>query len=300
VKQIYIGGIERSGTTFLAITLARYIEGIVIPEAPFKQDIVYKPIKQLSKDSVFRLNLWGLPSQVMEIREKAGNSLFIHCVEALCNDIVNTQGKTIIDHTPSNIYHAEQLLEHYNPSLFIYIQRDPAHVVQSLMRTDWGLPSAHLAYNFWRKRAKQDSKGLEYLNHHCPHKLVMVNYENLCANPSIIESLIPQEIAKEFKPNLNKNSLAFIPKYTTSQHIEIFRKATVQRRPLDLWTKKDQVFFQSLSQVYKDTTNLHLTLLASREKKRTLEDVLRTFRLPYDRLHLIRRRNLRGMKTSFL
>ncbi len=135
---IFISGVERSGTTFLAKKICDYKNHFFVPEAQWKKYIISEKI-HLIKDS-FRFKIWGLiwkPSY----DKLNGWKLYVEiCRDYLMKnhdvDIHQLAKYTIVDHTPENFIYSSGLKKWPNIK-YILIVRNSYSVSNSILKTDW-------------------------------------------------------------------------------------------------------------------------------------------------------------------
>lgn len=227
-KKIFIGGIERSGTTFLGVAFARSVSATVIPEINFKHEVsqnvdglprVFDNLK-----NNFRFQLWERSESSIAAFAPMCSSIYEAMIasieDALCG---RSHQHAIIDHTPENFKNASFLDAAYSPELYVYLVRDPRSVIYSIMRTDWGYPSVGSAVAFWQRRYEEDLEGFAYLSKHAPERLAIVRYEELCADPERVVADVVRQ--RSFAANAQGQSVMIIPKYTTGQHGRVMAKA---------------------------------------------------------------------------
>lgn len=228
-SKIFVGGIERSGTTLLGTSIARKITATVVPEANFKLMMVdggadlSLSLDRLEKN--FRFRLWEQDRTTIEAFAKQGASPYEALVASLEAQLCGCpRHHAIVDHTPDNISNAARLEAAYSPALYLYIFRDPRATILSIMRTDWGYPSVQSATAFWQRRYEEDLAGIEFLQSNVPARFRTVAYEELCHRP---DHVIAKAIeSKDFEPNGGGRSLVIVPRYTSMQHSRVLGKAT--------------------------------------------------------------------------
>jgi len=169
LRPIFVGGCERSGTTFIAKEIGAKLNVPVVPESQFfvqlywlskrydneKEEVIVKKITGFLRDN-FRYKLWGLgdPAEVVVqcIKNNAFDvGLFMYKILLLYigsdNNIL-----TWIDHTPWNIRYGNRLKEIYPESRFIHLIRDGRAVASSLMKVSWGPTDMYSAAKYWMER----------------------------------------------------------------------------------------------------------------------------------------------------
>lgn len=182
--KLFIGGIERSGTTVLASALARYLNGVAIPEAQFKKFLLASDTgPEVMRDvrQSMRFRLWDLPYQ--EYQAASGAETFDCIVDhMLAKHGIATPALTI-DHTPENCGCGAELLAAFPEACLIHITRDPRAVISSLMRTDWGVPTLGDALSYWRKRNALAERAFALAEGSLGARVATLSYEELCDAP---------------------------------------------------------------------------------------------------------------------
>ena len=123
MKSVFIGGCDRSGTTFLASMLGASEATIVTPESQFKVDFLYRE-NVFKTESIWRLKLWGIDKQVINTIY-SNSSTRADFIEGLVSAYARTHGfkcdteKVWVDHTPSNLMYANSLIQAFPESKFI-------------------------------------------------------------------------------------------------------------------------------------------------------------------------------------
>lgn len=196
MKSIFIGGCERSGTTFLGSLLGGHPQCLATPESPFKIAplITEKSRRDGSRgteviDDVLhdiQLRLWGLSWEPSELEElyKANS------VEAITQIIVRKyaekEGKKEfsiwVDHTPSNILYVHRLGIYFPDSKFVHIVRDGRAVAASLMQVRFGPVSVRSAATHWMGRIAAGLAAEATLRE---DRVVRVHYEDLVQNTEL-------------------------------------------------------------------------------------------------------------------
>jgi hypothetical protein len=300
-QKLFVGGIERSGTTLLGASLARFVAGLVIPEANFKAALIssdgsqHDKLLQIKKN--FRYRIWDLDNTAVADAVVQGLPIYdaiVYAAKASFPSLPNS--KLIIDHTPDNLAKASIIDEGYHPLAFLYVIRDPRATVLSIMRTDWGLPSVRSAVEFWCRRYEEDLRGLEHLQAKSADRLHIVRYEDLCMDA---EATVNSAI-KDLRLPINNGGQSglLVPRYTASQHTRLFQPA------VDLRSWKHALTASEVAYIVDATSN---AWFASRynfenETKATtpvlpFSDRLRELRKPLHRASAHLRRRRRGLEA---
>ncbi len=218
LTKLFIGGIERSGTTVLASALARYLNGVAIPEAQFKKFLLASEAgPEVMRDvrQSMRFRLWDLPHQ--EYQAASGAETF-DCIvnHMLAKHGIATPALTI-DHTPENCGCGAELLAAFPAACLIHITRDPRAVISSLMRTDWGVPTLGDALSYWRKRNALAERAFALAEGSFGARVATLSYEELCDAPD--ETLARLCGALGVTPSASQSvGATLVPRYTQTQH----------------------------------------------------------------------------------
>ena len=160
MKQVFIGGCGRSGTTFLAALINRNTKSIVTPESQFKFDLLSRPnesgvdyLRLLENN--WRFGNWGL--DVHKLASEVGNvsslSEFLTVIVKEYGGVNGGEGADVwIDHTPNNIDYMIPLDNIFPEAKFIHLIRDGRGVAASVMPLPWGPNTVLAAADWWMKK----------------------------------------------------------------------------------------------------------------------------------------------------
>ena len=297
---VFIGGIERSGTTVLASALVRAFDAIAVPESQFKLLPIRSHAAAPNYVDIarhFRARLWGVEFSDTELAKiSSSESLYLSFVQKLLARENVSEDSAIIDHTPHNIANSAKFFGQFKVDYYLYIYRDPRSVVSSLMKTDWGLRTLESAIAHWQKRMQEDRDGLKFLAELAPSKLRVISYEELCEAPDRAIANLSMDLLKR---NVGK-SFVFTPKYTTSQHKRILARPSIPREVKFAFSPREEAYVDMVSReaFFADKyTNQHRSLSSHNENlaPSPLLEAQRTLLLPIDRLKNVLRRRRRGV-----
>ena len=197
MKQIYIGGCERSGTTMLGAMLGEPVDGVTIPESEFVSQIAYNhpgimhgAINTETALAFFvenkRFRVWGLNPAGFEKRLDKSAAQYSEVVEALVLFFSERIGKQKpiywVDHTPANLKNASTLFKIFPDARMIHIIRDGRAVAASLLRVDWGPKTIPAAACFWLKALAHCFSAEIFLG---SSKVKRVKYEDILKEPEV-------------------------------------------------------------------------------------------------------------------
>ena len=118
VRPVFIGGCERSGTTFLADMIGKFDRSLVVPESQFIADVLGRrddfsnigEIKSYLAHS-FRFKVWDVDISLVDIADDSLNTvdnlriLFNQIVKAYAEKVNVLEFDVWVDHTPSNTWY---------------------------------------------------------------------------------------------------------------------------------------------------------------------------------------------------
>jgi hypothetical protein len=219
MNKILIGGVDRSGTTYLASLLGMCQDVIVTPESLFKDDLPHDNIgsTHLSKLLVdWRFKIWGISITELRTSYDTKNDFLEHIVSIYAKKLGLKSIETWVDHSPNNIQK-----KHYNlltNVTYVHITRNPYDVISSLIEREWGPNTSTFASIFWLK--KQASC---YSFHNTN---VLVKFESL-NDKSNIDNLYRK---LDLIPINNKPVSYFLPDFTLKQHSLVGKKFTPKKK----------------------------------------------------------------------
>lgn len=224
MKQVFIGGCGRSGTTFLGALLGRKINAIVTPESQFKFDLLNSPseigsnyLRKLVGN--WRFGNWDLDfitlEQKIEDTKSLSDFLSITVREyGALNGVIDSD--VWIDHTPNNIDYMIPMLKIFPDAKFIHLIRDGRAVAASVIPLPWGPNNILGAADWWIQRIAVGLATELFFN---TNQVLRVRYENLVMNTEeelnrIIEFLGLQKSIVETKSGREIH----LPGFTKIQH----------------------------------------------------------------------------------
>jgi len=212
IENIFISGVERSGTTLLASLLVSSQVGVSGPETIFKKhlfsNINYSDAcRRIASDFRFR-RIWGPSFKFLDSKPWYVNfrTMFRDINHIFGDDFV------LIDHSPHNLLYVDEIMDGLPNSGFIHIVRDPRGVFNSIKDLDWG-PSTPIRCSFyWLRKINRYEASLRATNAPC----LVVRYEDLVENPEIEVPRILEFFDLEADNRYGKSLR--LPNYTKAQH----------------------------------------------------------------------------------
>ncbi|WP_334050109.1 sulfotransferase family protein [Alteromonas gracilis] len=220
MRCVFIGGCDRSGTTFLASLLGGALDSIVTPESIFK-DYLLNANGELSKELIdklkndWRFKVWGVSLQDrhhnLEVSE-----LLLSLVHEFASKHKREDPAYWIDHSPNNFNNFKSLTSLFPDCVFIHIVRDGRSVCSSLMKREWG-PNTPLYSSFYWKDKLIAPLAYSYK---FPNRVITVKYEELVEKPKSEIVKVISKITNQnfFEINDFKPVDYFLPKFTRKQH----------------------------------------------------------------------------------
>lgn len=217
MRKVFIGGCERSGTTFLAGLLAKYEGVIMTPESHFKNTIgrvsIYEHVEHVKKH--WRSKTW-FPNSFPDDLSKAVdcNELYESMVLQYAKDnginIANSVEPIWVDHTPENIQYCSRYTEHLDDVVYIHIVRDARAVANSVMGLEWGPNTPRESAIYWLSRLAYGFLAEQQFN------AIRVRYEDLVSDTeNVLNHLLKQ---LDVRAEITEKANIALPKYTRSQH----------------------------------------------------------------------------------
>lgn len=241
MTPVFIGGCDRSGTTYLASLLGVHSACITTPESQFKTDALrmVESNGPLSEEVVnqitshWRLKLWELDSKALAGLSRASYPDFLRSLVCAYQQCVGKQqAKVWIDHTPNNLSYSHALLELFPEAKFVHIVRDGRAVAASVLPLDWGPNTVDHAAKWWLERLSScfaTELGLS------PARILRVRYEDVVSRPEEALQTLCKFLGLEFEPTMVQGGGFRVPGYTRAQHHLVEGKPDPSR--IDRWKK---------------------------------------------------------------
>jgi hypothetical protein len=245
MKLVFIGGYSRSGTTLLGAMVGAHTECICTPESQFKIDVLrhfrekkgeevdIEKARRMIRDHPRYRVLWG---EVADSASLTGINSYPELILWFVNRYAEKEGKphpsVWVDHSPTNIKHAETLLGLFPASKFIHIIRDGRGVSASMIPLDWGHNTVYKTACSWKRTV---SRYLSIEASLGKGRILRVRYEDLIQETEAALRDICSFLDLEYQPQMIKGSGFKVPGYQYKQHSLIGKEPDKKR--VNAWEK---------------------------------------------------------------
>lgn len=216
MKQIFLGGCERSGTTLLASLLGGHSKCLTIPESQFKIDVL-RPYGLPTDESElrdaalrtlhnWRFRAWGVNIELSEIPWKSFDRSYAKFYEWLVSQygrsVENSHYECWIDQTPENVKNLSTFFELFPEAKAIHIIRDGRAVTASVLPLDWGPSTALHSALDW---AQKVLTGICAEAAYGPDRVYRIYYETLVKQPEESLRELCEWLGLEFESRMLAN-----------------------------------------------------------------------------------------------
>ncbi len=224
LRPIFIGGCERSGTTFLGALLGAAPGAITVPESPFRQSGMRAFAQgRCPADSVARMQThvkfgpWRAPELPNE--GACPYDEFRDVMERLVRRYARAKGAESpyvwVDHSPGNMRLGPLSAARFPDARFVHVVRDGRGVAASIMPLTWGPNAIHSVGRYWIERV---SYGLALETSGLAGRTIRVRYEDLLADPEAILRQLCAFCELEFTTRMLQGGRFDVPTITQHQH----------------------------------------------------------------------------------
>jgi hypothetical protein len=248
MQWIFIGGVERSGTTLLASLLGAGQKYTATPESQFKRAMLLHWNRCRARDRYPNTGAWG--------REVAAHRRFRHwgvamrrwyqlppetpLAERLASLVADyaEQRQALngpeawIDHSPENIRYAAALGAAFPEVRFVHLVRDGRAVAASQMPLPWGPNHILDAAAGWVKTVALGLAAEQAM----PERVLRLHYETLVRQPESTLRWLCARLGLTYDPRMPLGGGFLIPGYTEPQHRRVAGPPDPER--LDAWRKR--------------------------------------------------------------
>lgn len=191
MKQIFIGGCPRSGTTFLGDILGSAREFLCLPETHFIAERAgegagpaFQPerVEALVRDHP-RYRIAPFKLTEADWQSVRGASSYRAFFDTFCTHYARHAGKPEIrgwiDQSPPNLRYTADLVRAFPDAYFIHIIRDGRAVANSLSTQDWGPATGLRSADFWAKAVGLGLSGQMIVRR---DRMLTIRYEDVVRN----------------------------------------------------------------------------------------------------------------------
>lgn len=227
MKPVFIGGADRSGTTFLAAEIAR-LEGVVAPpESSFLTEAALHALDGAASPEAeaaniarhYRFKPWreaGVPAPAAAMGRTGDMTARLERLVAAYADAIGAGPASVfVEHSPGNRRLSPRLVEAWPDMKFLHIVRDGRAVAASLIPVDWGPNTILEAALFWRRAVRDGLATVETLG---PERAMTVRYERLVETPDDAFAEIFAFLGLEGRPRRTAGPAFRRPGYAGDTH----------------------------------------------------------------------------------
>jgi hypothetical protein len=263
MRQVFIGGCGRSGTTMLGAMLGSHSRCVATPESKFvvpahraavrnanDNNQLEATLAQLAQDWSFRV--WDIPVPSVDelsLSSPAVRDSFPSLMESLVGTYAEHVGRAgadvWVDHTPENVRRAADLRELFPEARLIHVIRDGRAAASSVKQLDWGPNTAGAAAQWWVDRVSMGFAAENFFG----ASAITIRYEDLVSEPTTWLRRICEFLELEYEPSIVAGSGFRVPIYTRRQHDLIGRPPDADRT--EAWrqelTQREIEIFESIA-----------------------------------------------------
>ncbi|RYG21146.1 sulfotransferase [bacterium] len=219
LRPIFIGGCQRSGTTFLGSLLGAAPGAITVPESSFRipwarASNPEEALRRMRKHKSYENWRPAVEGEALPVFGDA-RELMELLVERYAEAHGTENPQVWIDHTPQNVRYATLAAEQFPDARFVHIVRDGRAVAASIMPLTWGPNTIVEAANLWINRV---AHGVALETSALAERTVRVRYEDLLTAPEPTLQRLCGFCEIEFTPEMLTGGKFDVPKSTQHQH----------------------------------------------------------------------------------
>lgn len=243
MKKVFIGGCDRSGTTFLAGLLSKYQGVVVGPETQFKRDISKADLANFDKNVVldkfilnWRFGEWfsdmrAIRAEVARANIGSYEELVDFLVRLFSIEKFGFEPSVWVDHTPENFEFYNIYSTELTDVKYIHIYRDGRAVASSLMSLEWGPNTSEAAAKFWLEKLSYPF-AVQSIS---KDSVLAVSYESLVLNTDKEVNRIIQYCGIS-SSEYDRDACIFMPGFTLDQHQLVGKEVSSDR--INSWESK--------------------------------------------------------------
>lgn len=231
VDAVFIGGVDRSGTTLLGSLLATIPGAVITPESAFKTSVTWAgaaglPGYRTQIKNNYQFRAWGI--QDLEDIEADSQAAFL---ETMVARYAGGPAGCWVDHTPNNLQHIRYLKSLFPGARFLHIVRDGRAVASSVMPLEWGPNTAISSAKVWLQKLAFGFAAQALF----PDDVKLVYFEELVLRPVETLNSILRFLGRDITLHSERDIVIagdIVPKGTRDQHAKVGQlpdKATIGR-----------------------------------------------------------------------
>jgi len=244
VRQVFIGGCDRSGTTMLGSMLGGHPAMLCLPEAQF----IARTLTALPAEGPFdpsatltsfeahpRFQLWRLALTQAD-RAQLGRADDYEALAAgvaalYARDNALDPGKLWIDHAPKNVAQFARLAAAFPTAKFIHMRRDGRAVANSWLPMDWGPRHILTLADAWALAIAQGFAAEQVLG----DRLLQVAYEDVVANPEAEMQRVAAFLGLPFDAGMVRATGFKLPGHSQGTHGLLTGDGAVSKQRAEAW-----------------------------------------------------------------
>lgn len=231
LRPIFIGGCQRSGTTFLGSLLGAAPGVVTVPESSFRipwarANGPKEALRRMRQHGSYEN--WRPTVEVEAVPEETdARTLMDLLVRRYASGHGIPEPNVWIDHTPQNVRYATLTAEQFPDARFIHIVRDGRAVAASIMPLTWGPNTIVEAAQLWIGRVAH-GVALETSPTLGP-RTMRIRYEDVVTSPESTLKALCGFCEIEFRPEMLKGGRFDVPESTQHQHSLVGRPPEAAR-----------------------------------------------------------------------
>lgn len=267
MEPVFIGGCERSGTTFLGSLVGGHPACLTVPESQFVIQVFlaldkkqpFDPIqvfKQIQKHTRFQIWQLGIPSDFgHDIQSiESYSDLILKIIDLYGKTTKNDANNFWVDHTPLNVCYFSSLRQLFPKAKFIHMVRDGRAIASSILNLkDWPFVEVNTIAHLWLERLAYGLASEAYFDSNI---IMRVKYEDLILEPVDTLQKICSFLNIDYSPTMLSGHGYELPSYTKKQHTLVGRPPDSSR--INAW---QNVLTARQIEIFESLTNNMLTYM---------------------------------------
>lgn len=242
VTPIFIMGAPRSGTTFLASSIASHPNIVALPEMHYifelmEQELLLGELDLEQKTSIlinsFHFCSLCLFDDVESLKVFIGNknvkAIILGLVELFNNKHDKKDYQYWVEHTPHSHRFIDILKVYFPNAFFIHCLRDPRSVIASTFKEPWGYKDVITGAEKW------NSSVMDILKKEKLYNIKTIRYEDFTDDVEFNLKELCEEIGVDYHHDMLGNTGVTMPEYFEKQQRFSGKKADKDRK--EKWKK---------------------------------------------------------------